>query len=109
MIDSCANNQDRATFVALTPDDIKSIAHLARLGLAEDSLKPLAADLSNMLTLVEQLQAVDTEGVEPMAHPASASLLLRDDEVTEENQRETLQAPAPATQDGYFLVPRVIE
>lgn len=95
--------------MALTPDDIKSIAHLARLGVDEDSLAPLAADLSTMLNLVEQLQAVDTSGVEPMAHPASASLLLRDDEVSEPNQRETLQAPAPSTQDGYFLVPRVIE
>jgi len=109
MIDSCPDNQDRATFVALTPDDIESIAHLARLGLAEDTLEPLAADMTNMLSLVEQLQAVNTDGVEPMAHPASASLLLRDDEVSEENQRETLQAPSPSTQDGYFLVPRVIE
>ena len=109
MIDSSANNQDRATFVAITTNDIKSIDHLARLGIAEDTLEPLAADLSNMLALVEQLQAVDTDGVEPMAHPASASLLLRDDVVSEENQRETLQAPAPSTQDGYFLVPRVIE
>ncbi|MFK8076073.1 MAG: Asp-tRNA(Asn)/Glu-tRNA(Gln) amidotransferase subunit GatC [Granulosicoccus sp.] len=95
--------------MALTTDDIKSIAHLARLGVDEDSLQPLAEDLSTMLNLVEQLQAVDTTGVEPMAHPASASLLLRDDEVSEPNQRETLQAPAPSTQDGYFLVPRVIE
>jgi len=95
--------------VSLTPDDIEKIAHLARLGIDKDALEPLAADLSTMLDLVEQLQAVDTEGVEPMAHPANATLLLRDDVVTETDQRETLQAPAPATQDGYFLVPRVIE
>jgi len=109
MLDSCADNLDRTLFVALTTDDIKSIAHLARLGLDENSLEPLAADLSTMLTLVEQLQAVDTKDVEPMAHPANAELLLRDDEVSEPNQRETLQAPAPSTEDGYFLVPRVIE
>ena len=95
--------------MALTPDDIKSIAHLARLGIDENSLAPLAADLSTMLNLVEQLQAVDTTGVEPMAHPANSRLLLRDDEVSETNLRETLQAPAAVTQDGYFLVPRVIE
>ncbi len=95
--------------MSLTPDDIEKIAHLARLGIDKDALEPLAADLSTMLDLVEQLQAVDTEGVEPMAHPANATLLLRDDVVTETDQRETLQAPAPATQDGYFLVPRVIE
>ena len=95
--------------MSLTPDDIEKIAHLARLGIEKDALEPLAADLSTMLDLVEQLQAVDTEGVEPMAHPANATLLLRDDVVTETDQRDTLQAPAPATQDGYFLVPRVIE
>ena len=95
--------------MSLTPDDIKQIAHLARLGIDDDALAPLAADLSTMLALVEQLQAVDTEGVEPMAHPANSHLLLRDDEVTETDQREQLLKPAPATQDGYFLVPRVIE
>ncbi len=95
--------------MALTPDDIASIAHLARVGIEPDALAPLAADLSNVLDLVKQLQAIDTTGVEPMAHPASASLWLRDDEVTEVDQRDTLQAPAPQTQDGYFLVPRVIE
>jgi len=95
--------------VALTPDKLSAIAHLARLGVEPEDLAPLAADLSSVLVLVEQLQAIDTEAVEPMAHPASASLWLRDDEVTETDQRDTLQAPAPETQDGYFLVPRVIE
>ena len=109
MIDSRAYNQERAKFVALTPDDIKSIAHLARLGVSEDSLEPMAAELTSMLSLIEQLQAVDTDGVEPMAHPANAALLLREDTVSEQNDRESLQQPAPSTQDGYFLVPRVIE
>lgn len=95
--------------MSLTPEDIAKIAHLARLGIEEEALAPLAADLSTILHLVEQLQAVDTDGVEPMAHPANAALLLRDDEVTEADQRERLQAPAPLVQDGYFLVPRVIE
>jgi len=95
--------------VALTPDNIASIAHLARLGVDDDSLAPLAEDLSTVLGLVEQLQAVDTTGVAPMAHPASAQLVLREDTVTERNQREELQAPAPEISDGYFLVPRVIE
>lgn len=95
--------------MALTPDKISSLAHLARLGIEPDALAPLAADLTNVLDLVEQLQAIDTDGVEPMAHPASASLWMREDEVTEFDQRDTLQAPAPSTQDGYFLVPRVIE
>lgn len=95
--------------MALTPDKISSLAHLARLGIEPDALSPLADDLTNVLDLVKQLQAIDTDGVEPMAHPASASLWLREDEVTELDQRDTLQAPAPSTQDGYFLVPRVIE
>lgn len=95
--------------MALTPDDITSIAHLARLGIDPEALDPLAADLSNVLDLVEQLQAIDTTGVEPMAHPAGASLWLREDDVTETDLRNTLQAPAPSIQDGYFLVPRVIE
>lgn len=95
--------------MALTKKDIESIAHLARLGIEPEDLEPLASDLSTVLGLVERLQAIDTTGVEPMAHPASASLWLREDAVTEGNQRENLQSPAPSTQDGYFLVPRVIE
>jgi len=95
--------------VALTTDDIKQIAHLARVGLDESALEPLRADLSTVLGLVEQLNAIDTEGVEPMAHPGNAELRLREDKVSEENQRDALQAPAPEVEQGYFLVPRVIE
>lgn len=95
--------------MAISPENIKTLAHLARLGVDEDTLAPLATDLSKVLDLVEKLQAIDTRGVEPMAHPAGASLWLRDDEATHTDQRDTLQEPAPSTQDGYFLVPRVIE
>lgn len=95
--------------MALTTDDIKQIAHLARVGLDDSALEPLRADLSTVLGLVEQLNAIDTKGVEPMAHPGNAELRLREDKVTEENQRDALQAPAPEIEQGYFLVPRVIE
>jgi len=95
--------------VALTTDDIKQIAHLARIGLDEAAVEPLRDDLATVLTLVEQLNAVDTSGVEPMAHPGNAELRLREDRVSEDNQRDSLQAPAPDTEQGYFLVPRVIE
>lgn len=95
--------------MALTTKDIESIAHLARVGIDADALAPLAADLSTVLDLVEQLQAIDTDGVEPMAHPGSASLRLRTDEVLEHESREVLQSAAPELSDGYFLVPRVIE
>ena len=95
--------------MALTTDDIKQIAHLARIGLDEAAIEPLRDDLTTVLSLVEQLNAVDTTGVEPMAHPGNAVLRLRSDEVSEENRRDSLQAPAPDVEDGYFLVPRVIE
>lgn len=95
--------------MALTTDDIKQIAHLARIGLDESAIEPLREDISTVLTLVEQLNAVDTNGVEPLAHPGNAALRLRDDKVSEENQRDELQSPAPAIEQGYFLVPRVIE
>jgi len=95
--------------VALDSDDVKTIAHLARIGLDEDERTALAGDLNTMLALVEELQAVDTAGVEPMAHPLDARLVLRDDDVTEEDRRDALQKPAPETEGGYFLVPRVIE
>ena len=95
--------------MALTKDDVRSIAHLARLGLDEAALEPMAKEISNVLGLVEQLNAIDTEGVEAMAHPGNAQLRLRDDVVSEDNLRDTLQAPAPSVEQGYFLVPRVIE
>ncbi len=95
--------------MALTTDDIKQIAHLARIGVDETTLEPLRADLSTVLELVEQLNAIDTNGVEPMAHPGNAELRLRPDMVSESDQRKTLQEPAPAVEQGYFLVPRVIE
>lgn len=95
--------------MALTTDDIKQIAHLARIGLDDSALEPLRDDLSTVLSLVEQLNAVDTTGVDPMAHPGNAVLRLREDKVSEENRRESLQAPAPQVAQGYFLVPRVIE
>ncbi len=95
--------------MALTTDEMRSIAHLARIGFDDDALEPLAADLSLVLGLVEQMQAVDTDGVEPMAHPGNACLRLRQDVVNETNQRDLLQAAAPAVEQGYFLVPRVIE
>lgn len=95
--------------MTLTVDDVKRVAHLARLGLDEAALEPLVDELSAVLSLVETMNAADTTGIEPMAHPVNAVLRLRPDEVTEADQRERLMAPAPETADGYFLVPRVIE
>jgi len=89
--------------------DVKKIAHLARLEIDEDKVNGLAADLSNILDLVEQMSNVDTEGVVPMAHPLHMVQRLRTDKVTETNRRETFQANAPQTEAGLYLVPKVIE
>ncbi len=95
--------------MSITTDDVKKIAHLARLQVDEAKSIKLASDLDNIIKLVDQLQAVDTANIEPMAHPMDAVQILRADVVTETNQREKFQAIAPATEDGLYLVPKVIE
>jgi aspartyl/glutamyl-tRNA(Asn/Gln) amidotransferase, C subunit len=95
--------------MSLGPAEVKNIAHLARLAIDEDLIPEYAKNLSGILALVEQMNAVDTEGVEPMAHPMDATQRLRPDVVTETNQRERFQRIAPATEAGLYLVPRVIE
>ncbi len=95
--------------MSLDRSDVEKIAHLARLQIAEQDIPQYTENLTNILQLVDQLQAVDTNGVEPMAHPLDAVQRLRADDVTEPDQRETLQQHAPAVEEGLFLVPRVIE
>ena len=93
----------------LTPDEVAKIAHLARLAVTPDDAAALGRDLSNILDLVAQMDAVDTSGVEPMAHPLEMAQRLREDRVSEENQRDRYQSNAPAVERGLFLVPKVIE
>jgi len=95
--------------MSLGPDDVKSIAHLARIEIDEKNIEEYASNLSNILDLVEQMNAVDTSNVKPMAHPMDVSQRLRADEVLETNQREVFQKVAPKTEDGLYLVPQVIE
>lgn len=99
--------------MALDLNDVKRIAHLARIEISESEAEQSLGQLQNFFGLVEQMQAVDTRGIEPLAHPLANSLAmaqrLRPDAVTETNRREDYQAPAPATQDGLYLVPKVIE
>ncbi len=95
--------------MSLEKNDIEKIAHLARLGIDDADIPDYARNLSDILDLVEQMSAVDTRGVTPMAHPLDAQQRLRADEVTEVNQREQLQANAPQMEAGLFLVPQVIE
>ena len=95
--------------MSVEKDDIEKIAHLARLGINDDDVPDYVRNLSDILGLVEQMSAVDTAGVTPMAHPLDARQRLRADEVTEKNQREHFQANAPQVEGGLFLVPQVIE
>lgn len=95
--------------MSLSRSDVERIAHLARLAIAEQDIPKYAQNLSNILDLVVQMDAVDTSGVAPMAHAFDVSQRLRPDEVTEENQRERFQAIAPQVDAGLYLVPKVIE
>ncbi len=95
--------------MSLDKDDVKKIAHLARLQIAEQDIPGYASNLSNILELVEQMNEVDTDNVTPMAHPTEAHQRLREDVVTETNQRDHFQKIAPAVENGLYLVPRVIE
>lgn len=95
--------------MSFSTDDIHKVATLARLHLEDGKAHKLGEDISNILKLVDQLQAVDTSGVEPMAHPMDAVQILRADEVSESNQRDKYQACAPAVEEGLYLVPKVIE
>ena len=95
--------------MSLDTDDIKAIARLARLKIDDADVPQYATNLSSILDLVEQMNSVNTEGVMPMSHPLDVVQRLREDIVTETNQRDEFQKVAPATQDGLYLVPRVIE
>jgi aspartyl-tRNA(Asn)/glutamyl-tRNA(Gln) amidotransferase subunit C len=95
--------------MALDKKDVENIAHLARLAIGEEDVPGYAKNLSDILHLVEQMGAVDTAGVPPMAHPLDMVQRLREDVVTEPDQRERFQAIAPATEAGLYLVPKVIE
>ena len=95
--------------MALGPEDVYKIAHLARLQIDPNQVDHYAQNLSKILSLVGQMDAIDTTGVTPMAHPHHAAARFRDDLVTESDQRDLYQEHAPATADGLYLVPRVVE
>ena len=95
--------------MSLERDDVKKIAHLARLAIDEADIPGYATNLSNILNLVEQMNAVNTDDVSPMAHPLDAVQRLRPDEVSETDQRAHFQEHAPKVEDGLYLVPKVIE
>lgn len=95
--------------MAIELDDVETVAHLARLDLSAGEKQEVLHSFTSILQLIDQMQAVDTDGVEPLAHAHEAPQRLRDDVVTERNQRDALLALAPQAENGLFLVPRVIE
>ena len=88
---------------------VQHIAKLSRIELDEIHTPTIQKELSSILDMVEQMQAVDTDGIQPMSHPMDATQRLRTDAVTELNQRDALMANAPEQQDGLFIVPKVVE
>lgn len=95
--------------MSLDKKQVQRIAHLARLEINDTEAEHYARELSRILDLVEQMNAVDTVGVAPMAHPTDAGLRLRADAVTETDQRDKFLQIAPAAEAGLYLVPKVIE
>jgi aspartyl-tRNA(Asn)/glutamyl-tRNA(Gln) amidotransferase subunit C len=95
--------------MALDKAEVEKIAHLARLHISEADTEEVTTRITDILTLIDQMKTVDTESVEPLAHPLDMVQRLRADVVTEINTREQLQDLAPESQDGLYLVPKVIE
>ncbi len=93
----------------LSATEVKKIAHLARLGIEEENVAAYATDLNGILTLMAQMSDLNTDNIKPMAHPMDQIQRLRADTVTETNQRDYFQGIAPQTENGLYLVPKVIE
>ena len=95
--------------MSITYDEIKKIAHLARIKITEEEANATIKKLSGILSLIEEMQKVETTNISPMSHAQSVTQRLRDDIVTETNQREKLQKIAPEVNGGLYIVPQVIE
>ncbi|VAW50126.1 Aspartyl-tRNA(Asn) amidotransferase subunit C @ Glutamyl-tRNA(Gln) amidotransferase subunit C [hydrothermal vent metagenome] len=95
--------------MSIDTDEVKKIAKLASLNVDDADVQAYATNLSNILDLVAQMDAIDTTGVTPMSHPFDAVQRLREDVVTDTNRREDFQAIAPKTEDGLYLVPKVLD
>jgi aspartyl-tRNA(Asn)/glutamyl-tRNA(Gln) amidotransferase subunit C len=93
----------------LALEEVRRIAELARIGINDTEAKAVQAQLNDIFGLIEQMQKVDTDGIEPMTHAQGSALRLREDAVTERDQREQFQAVAPRVEQGLYLVPKVIE
>jgi aspartyl-tRNA(Asn)/glutamyl-tRNA(Gln) amidotransferase subunit C len=96
-------------FMALTLDDVKRVAHLARIAINDEQAQSTHAQLSGIFTLIAQMEAIDVSNIEPMSHAQDVVQRLRDDAVTEADLRERFQSVAPQVDAGLYLVPKVIE
>jgi aspartyl-tRNA(Asn)/glutamyl-tRNA(Gln) amidotransferase subunit C len=95
--------------MTLTVKDVKNIAHLARIGFSDEEIEGFTGNLSRIIDLVDQLDEAETDDVVPMAHPLHMNQPMRQDTVTETDQRDRYQENAPRTAAGLYLVPRVID
>lgn len=95
--------------MSVTVEEVKKIAYLARLGIAEQDIAAYAEDLSGILDLIAQINEVDTDEITAMAHPMDQKQRLREDVVLETNQREHFQSIAPQVESGLYLVPKVLD
>lgn len=93
----------------ITEKEIRKIAQLARISIDEKAILSYEGQLNKILAFVDEMKAVETEGIIPLAHPLEENQKLRNDKVSEENQREIYQSAAPMTENGLYLVPQVIE
>ncbi len=95
--------------MSLSTDDVRKVARLARLAMNDEEIEAARSQLSGIFNLIEEMQAVDTGGIAPMSHAQDLSQRLREDRVTESDQRERFQSIAPQVESGLYLVPQVIE
>lgn len=95
--------------MSLSLADVEKVARLARLAMNDEELKAAQSQLNNIFGLIAEMQAVDTKGIEPMSHAQDVAQRLREDIVTETDQRKAFQAIAPQVENGLYLVPQVIE
>jgi len=95
--------------MAFDKSEVEKVAQLARLHMSDAEADEVASRITDILALIDQMQSIDTNGIEPLAHPLDVTQPLREDKVTEVDRRDELQTLAPETEDGLYLVPKVIE
>jgi len=96
-------------FMAFDESEVNKVAQLAKIRITGDEMEEVASRIKEILHLIDQMQSVDTDSIQPMSHPFDGQQILRSDTVTEENNRDELQKIAPKVGNGLFLVPKVIE